>query len=805
MANELTKVSRTVLVLVLLAMLSIPSASAMEYSGPAKLEAQLSSDGKTMYNAIPAVVYRVDPNPPKEQVRIPARFDMATLPEAATSTFSITYAANGSTDPWAANCTTFPDEAKAAFNAAAAIWGNLLSSSVPITISACWSDLGSSSILGYSGGGTAQINFINAPQADTWYSSSLANAIAGSDLAPSTFDMHITYNSGFAWYYGTDGATPAGQYDLMSVVLHEIAHGLNFAGSMGYSGGSGSWGNSTGYPNIYDTFMRDGTANPGNLLINTGVYANPSIALGSVLTSNNIWFHGTNAMAANGGQRVKMYAPSPWADGSSYSHLDYTTFSGTANRLMVYAIASGVSTHDPGPVTMGIFKDMGWLDAVTPAVTATTPSAGATGVAVNTTIRATFSKSMNASTITTSTFYINNGVTGTVSYDAGTNTATFTPSANLALNTTYTATITTGVKDTGGHPMAANKTWSFTTTDGSTVINLIANGGFESSLSGWSTAQVSGTAGSWTTVGSGTYPSASPHGGSLMADFNSYSTFNAEQTRLYLASGVAIPSSATTAILSFWMYHDTVYSSSSDQVQAQVSTNGTTWINVGSPVSRYDGSSGWAKVSIDLSAYKGQSVQVGFLGISDYGNDIYLDDIALLETEAAPPTLAVTITGNGSVNSNPTGIACTTGNSGTCTHQFTKNSTVTLMPSASGGSMFGSWGVGCNSFNGDNCLVQMNADKSITATFTTSTVVRIPLVGGYGSLQSAYNSAPSSSTIQSQAVELLASPFTLDLDKIIVLEGGYDSGYSVNSGYTTMNGILTLGTGSLTVENLIIK
>lgn len=290
-----------------------------------------------------------------------------------------------------------------------------------------------------------------------------------------------------------------------------------------------------------------------------------------------------------------------------------------------------------------------------------------------------------------------------------------------------------------------------------------------------------------------------------MAKYNSFNTYNGEQTRIYQTSGIFIPSSTSTATLSFWMYHDTGYPANTDQVQAQVSTNGSTWVNVGSPVMRYNGTTGWAQINIDLSAYRGQSVQIGFLGTSDFGNDIYLDDAALTVIVLVQQTLAVTISGNGSVNSNPTGIACTTGNLGNCSHQFTKDSTVTLMPSASGGSMFGNWGVGCNSFDGDNCLVQMNADKTITATFTTSTVVRIPLFGGYSSLQAAYNSAPSSCTIQAQAVEFPLSPLTLNLGKIIVLEGGYDSGYSVNSGYTTMNGILTLGTGSLTVEKLIIQ
>ncbi len=119
--------------------------------------------------------------------------------------------------------------------------------------------------------------------------------------------------------------------------------------------------------------------------------------------------------------------------------------------------------------------------------------------------------------------------------------------------------------------------------------------------------------------------------------------------------------------------------------------------------------------------------------------------------------------------------------------------------------MLGSWTGDCTSLDGDNCLIEMPADKSLTATFTVSTVVRLPGVGMYGSLQSACDSASPSSTIQAQAVELLASPFTLDNGKIILLEGGYGSAYSANSGYTTMKGIVALVNGSLTVKNLIIK
>lgn len=331
---------------------------------PAPLVSQLSTDGKAMFNGVPVKAVVADPNPSAPRRKIPAPAALATTPEAATASFSITYVPNGGTDAWGEPCYTFPESAKTAFNAAASIWANTLTSAMPITIQACWADLGSSTTLGYSGGGSLYRDFTGAPRANTWYGASLANALSGSDMGPGLFDMHITYNQNFTWYYGTDGNTPLGQYDLMTVVLHEIAHGLNFSGSMQYSGGIGSWGYGTGYPNIYDVFMRDGA---GTQLVNTGTYPNGSAALGSALVSDNIWFHGSEAMAANGSQRVKMYAPTTWSDGSSYSHLDYSTFNNTANQLMVFAVSDGESVHDPGAITKGLFKDLGWTLSVPPS------------------------------------------------------------------------------------------------------------------------------------------------------------------------------------------------------------------------------------------------------------------------------------------------------------------------------------------------------------------------------------------------------------------------------------------------------
>jgi len=108
---------------------------------------------------------------------------------------------------------------------------------------------------------------------------------------------------------------------------------------------------------------------------------------------------------------------------------------------------------DPNSVTPGV-----------PSVTSTSPANAATGVTRNPSITATFSRPMNPTTLNTTTFVVMNGstpVAGTVTY-AGT-TVTFKPTNNLAANTVYTATISTGAMDLVGTPLAAAKTWSFTT------------------------------------------------------------------------------------------------------------------------------------------------------------------------------------------------------------------------------------------------------------------------------------------------------------------------------------------------------
>ncbi len=152
----------------------------------------------------------------------------------------------------------------------------------------------------------------------------------------------------------------------MSVALHELGHGLGFVGSMNGSGGIGTWGAGSGFPFIYDRFAINGLS---QALLNTSLFPNSSPALAAQLTSNSVFFAGPNARSGNSGNAARLYAPNPWQAGSSYSHLNETTFpAGNPNSLMTAELGPGEAIHDPGNIVRGTFLDMMGLGAQVPPV-----------------------------------------------------------------------------------------------------------------------------------------------------------------------------------------------------------------------------------------------------------------------------------------------------------------------------------------------------------------------------------------------------------------------------------------------------
>lgn len=104
------------------------------------------------------------------------------------------------------------------------------------------------------------------------------------------------------------------------------------------------------------------------------------------------------------------------------------------------------------------------VDATAPTVTAAIPMDMATGIARSADVSATFSKAMDAATISATTFTLYQGTTAVpsvVTY-SGT-TATLNPASDLAANTDYVATLTTAAKDLAGNALVSDYVWRFTT------------------------------------------------------------------------------------------------------------------------------------------------------------------------------------------------------------------------------------------------------------------------------------------------------------------------------------------------------
>ncbi len=268
------------------------------------------------------------------------------------------------------NYTGFTAQAQASFQYAVDIWASQINSPQSIVINANFSDLGKNPagnlILGSAGPHSAWKNFAGAPVGNTFYAVALANSICNCDLdGGEDIDASFTSNAAASWFFRPNGstvATPAGQTDFTSVVLHEIGHGLGFVAGSSFTGGVGSWGSD---PFIYFRFLRNGS---GQTLVSS--FANNSTALGSQFTSNNLFFNGPFTNAANGGGQAKIFAPATYLPGSSISHLDESTFNGTGSALMTPSIARGETELNPGPVTLGIFRDMGWSITLPPPIVA---------------------------------------------------------------------------------------------------------------------------------------------------------------------------------------------------------------------------------------------------------------------------------------------------------------------------------------------------------------------------------------------------------------------------------------------------
>jgi List-Bact-rpt repeat protein len=159
-------------------------------------------------------------------------------------------------------------------------------------------------------------------------------------------------------------------------------------------------------------------------------------------------------------------------------------------------------------------------------------------------------------------------------------------------------------------------------------------------------------------------------------------------------------------------------------------------------------------------------------------------------------------TGKGSVVNAQSGMAC----SADCSAPVALNTTISLQANPAEYSLFSGWSGACIG-NGD-CTLIMNADKAVTATFDKDAehAVRIdtPAITYFATLIDAYLPAPSPAVIKAWGTDFTGD-VTFGANKAIKICGGYNSGYTANTGKTVLRGVVRIRNGSVRVENLIVR
>ena len=248
------------------------------------------------------------------------------------------------------NYNNFPDWAKKELQSAVDIWAENFQSKVAITIDATWSSSQSISVLGSARPGGYFAGFSGAPDSSLWYPSALANALAGKDLDIRSAEMKINVNSRGSWNRRGDGAPTSREYDLKSVFIHEMGHGLGFLSNDSYDSYLGF--GSIEQPTPFDAYAQ---TPDGRRLADL---PSPSLELGKALRTSLVW-SGAQGIAANGGAKPILYTPSTYEEGSSVSHLDEKTYADNAlDRVMTPNLEAGEVFVGPGPLLLAMMADM---------------------------------------------------------------------------------------------------------------------------------------------------------------------------------------------------------------------------------------------------------------------------------------------------------------------------------------------------------------------------------------------------------------------------------------------------------------
>jgi uncharacterized membrane protein len=333
-----------------------------------------------------------------------------------------------------------------------------------------------------------------------------------------------------------------------------------------------------------------------------------------------------------------------------------STFTLSANSTATTGTANVTVTASGGGVTHTTTVSLTINPAATPNFSVSSSPASLSivqGTSGSSTISTTVSGGFNAA-VTLSASGLPTGVTA--SFSPASIVAPGSGSSTLTLSATSTATTGTAnvtVTASGGG-VTHTTTVALTVSaagggGGSTTTQVLGNPGFENG----STNPAPWTATSGVISNSASEPA---HSGSWDAWLDGYGTTHTDT----LMQQVAIASNATAAALTFWLHIDTAETSTTtayDTLTVQVRNSSGTVLSTLATFSNLNHAAGYQQHTFDLTSFKGQTIQINFIGQEDYTlqTSFVLDDFALNVT--TPATSVTELLGNGGFENGAAGPA----------------------------------------------------------------------------------------------------------------------------------------------------
>lgn len=251
-----------------------------------------------------------------------------------------------------------PQNVQDVFIEAGRIWSEYIFTGLPFNVYVNYKPL-PTGILGSASPSSFYKSNDFMDSADTYYPVALIKKRLQYFPYQNSIDIHVDFNSDFSqWYIGT-GTPASNQYDLLTVALHELGHGLGISGFFTSQNNLGKYFNGTNTYSIFDALLTYKKANIP--VIQNPNFPDNSSALQTVLTSDSLFLNHSYVKATNNQNAAQIYAPAAFSSGSSIYHLNESTYPvDDPNTLMTPFIAAGQATREIGPIIKAYAKAMGY-------------------------------------------------------------------------------------------------------------------------------------------------------------------------------------------------------------------------------------------------------------------------------------------------------------------------------------------------------------------------------------------------------------------------------------------------------------